>query len=60
MGDLEISACINIYNDVILVFELNDNNELTILDKYGDQISEDKILLTLFYIDEKNYSRKRL
>ena len=42
MGDLEISACINIYNAVILVFELNDNNESTILNKYGDQISEDK------------------
>ena len=54
MGDLEISACHLIFNACILVFEIDINDKLKLLNSYGN-ISDDKLVLTLLYINQNHF-----
>ena len=55
IGDLEISALINVYDIIIFVFEINNENELILMNRYGNIENNNKILLTLCYIDNNHF-----
>ena len=55
MGELEIIALSNIYNANIFVFKINNNNELCIINQYGNININNRILLTLCYINNNHF-----
>jgi len=56
MGELEISALSIIYNVNIILFRKNFNNEIDIINKYGDFNDNDKLLFTLYYINDNHFN----
>ena len=54
MGDLEISICSIIYNFYLLLFGISFNDNLSLINKYGD-IKDNKILLTLCYVNQSHF-----
>ena len=55
MGDLELSSIIFIYDVTLIVFNLNDKNEITIYNIYGD-IQSNKIILNLILINNNHFA----
>ena len=53
-GDLEISVCSVIYNFNLLLFGISFNNNLSLINKYGD-INDNKILLALCYVNQNHF-----
>ena len=55
IGDLEISALINVYDIIIFVFEINNENKLILMNRYGDIENNNKIFLSLSYIFNNHF-----
>ena len=55
IGDLEISALINVYNIIIFEFEIYNENKLILMNRYGDIENNNKILLSLSYIFNNHF-----
>ena len=56
MGDIEISIIYKIYDCVMYVFELTNNNTtLNLINIYGTDDNADKILLNLCYVNDIHY-----
>ena len=56
MGNLEISIIYKIYDYVMYVFVLTNNNiTLNLINIYGIDDNADKILLNLCYVNDNHY-----
>lgn len=55
MGELEITAISIIYNINILVFKITDNDEIYLINKYGDFNNRNRILVALWFINNNHY-----
>ena len=56
MGDLEISIINEIYDCVLLVFEITNNyNTLNLINIYGKDDTDDKSILNLCYVNNNHY-----
>ena len=55
MGDLEISVIHIIYDCILYLFEINNNFELHLINIYGNDDTNDKILLNLCFVNNNHY-----
>ena len=56
MGDLEISVIHIIYDCILYLFEINNNFELHLINIYGNDDTNDKILLNLCFVNNNHYT----
>ena len=56
MGELEIIAITIIYDMNILLFQLNENEEIELVNKYGNIDNNEKMLLILCYINNNHFN----
>ena len=56
MGEIEIIATMNCFDANIMVFQKNDNDEIYLLNKYGNFENKEKILLTLCYVNDNHFN----
>lgn len=56
MGELEIIAITIIYNVNILLFQINENEEIEFVNKYGNIDNNTKMLLTLCFINHNHFN----
>ena len=55
MGELEIIAISNIYDINIYAFQINDNDEIYLINKNSDLENNNKIIITLCFINTNHY-----